>query len=73
MAESHAALRQGRVRCTTCGREQQVDAAACLRDGWPTCHGETMRLQPVTQTEGGDVLMAKKGKPKPRKPKPQWP
>lgn len=30
------------VRCETCGRTQQVDPSACLRQGWPTCCGVTM-------------------------------
>ncbi len=49
MAESHPSLVAGRVRCETCGRTLTVDSAACLQTGWPTCHGETMRLQPVTK------------------------
>ena len=32
------------VHCRTCGREQSVDPAACLRYGWPKCCGATMRL-----------------------------
>lgn len=30
--------------CRKCGRRQSVDPAQCLRQGWPKCCGETMRL-----------------------------
>ena len=30
-------------RCTVCGREERTGDAP-LRDGWPRCHGYTMRL-----------------------------
>jgi hypothetical protein len=36
----------GRVWCCTCGQSQRVDAAACLREGWPSCCGQTMTLDP---------------------------
>lgn len=32
------------VRCSTCNDEQRVNFAYCLRNGWPTCHGQTMTL-----------------------------
>lgn len=32
------------VECQTCYRQKDVDFGACLRRGWPTCHGETMTL-----------------------------
>lgn len=28
--------------CEKCGQRQDVDAAACLRKGWPRCCGYTM-------------------------------
>lgn len=51
LAASDPALVRGLVRCQTCGREQRVDSAQCLAHGWPTCHGETMRL--VSEKAGG--------------------
>lgn len=39
-----AGISEARVTCLACGREQLVDGATCLRKGWPTCHGATMRL-----------------------------
>ena len=33
------------VRCTVCGRTEQVSFAWSLRNGWPTCHGYTMHLE----------------------------
>ena len=44
MADSHPALRQGLVRCDTCGREQRVNTAKRLAHGWPECCGYTMTL-----------------------------
>jgi len=32
------------VRCHKCDKERRVNFAACLRSGWPTCHGYTMTL-----------------------------
>lgn len=37
-------LRRGLVWCKRCRREQSVQAAAALRLGWPTCHGQTMTI-----------------------------
>jgi len=37
-------LKRGKVWCRTCGREQAVDSAYCLRNGWPTCCGYTMTI-----------------------------
>jgi hypothetical protein len=33
------------VRCGVCGRELTVSFAFCTRNGWPKCHGATMRLE----------------------------
>jgi Zn finger protein HypA/HybF involved in hydrogenase expression len=44
IAASVPQLRRGLVWCTTCGREQKVDSAECLRSGWPKCHGQTMTI-----------------------------
>ena len=32
------------VTCDTCGTEERVEFAHCLRHGWPICCGYTMRL-----------------------------
>lgn len=40
------ALKRGLVWCRTCAREQRVDAADCLRHGWPKCCGHTMTIDP---------------------------
>lgn len=37
-------LARGKVWCTTCGRQQSVDGAECLRSGWPKCCGYTMTI-----------------------------
>ena len=37
-------LKRGRVWCYECGATTQVDSAACLRSGWPTCCGSTMGI-----------------------------
>lgn len=37
-------LARGRVWCLSCGVSRQVNSAKCLRDGWPTCCGETMTI-----------------------------
>lgn len=44
IADSHEQLRRGRVWCRHCGAEQHVDAANCLRSGWPKCCGFTMTI-----------------------------
>lgn len=33
-----------KVYCKTCGRSEAVDAAHCLRKGWPRCCGYTMTI-----------------------------
>ena len=37
-------LKRGLVWCRVCEDEEQVDSAACLRNGWPKCCGETMTI-----------------------------
>lgn len=44
MAKAHPSLERGMVWCRTCGRSERIDSAACLRSGWPICHGETMTI-----------------------------
>ena len=48
IARSHPSLLNGKVFCARCGRSRQVDAAKCLRDGWPKCCGATVSLAPAT-------------------------
>jgi hypothetical protein len=33
------------VVCTNCGKNESVEFARCLRNGWPKCCGYTMRLE----------------------------
>lgn len=47
IAKSHPSLLNGKVFCGRCGQARQVDAAKCLRDGWPKCCGCTMKLAPA--------------------------
>lgn len=44
IASSHPSLRRGKVWCRSCGTEQEVDPAGCLRNGWPKCCGHTMTI-----------------------------
>lgn len=37
-------LRRGVVWCVTCGNWRRVNAAYCLRNGWPKCCGATMTI-----------------------------
>jgi len=32
------------VECQSCGKTRVANFARCLREGWPMCCGETMRL-----------------------------
>lgn len=44
IAQSHPSLSRGKVWCRSCGAEQEVDPAGCLRSGWPECCGYTMTI-----------------------------
>jgi Zn finger protein HypA/HybF involved in hydrogenase expression len=44
IARSHPSLLRGRVWCAKCNSFKDVDAARCLREGWPKCHGQTMSI-----------------------------
>lgn len=44
MADSHESLRRGRVWCRNCRREEKVDSAEALKNGWPKCCGYTMTI-----------------------------
>lgn len=55
MYRDMAAKMPDTVKCGTCGRVETVDAAACLRSGWPKCHGYTMGLvSPVPPAGASD-------------------
>jgi hypothetical protein len=47
IAQSHPSLLNGKVYCARCGKARQVDAARCLREGWPKCCGATVSLAPA--------------------------
>lgn len=59
MTESVPQLRRGRVWCVLCNRTQEVDAAECLRSGWPKCHG-TMSIDSPEERKA----LAKVGEPR---------
>lgn len=44
IAASHPSLLNGIVWCSRCRRSRIVDAAKCLRDGWPKCCGVTVSI-----------------------------
>jgi hypothetical protein len=44
IVEQVPSLKRGRVWCHTCGYTQAVDAARCLREGWPKHCGQTMSI-----------------------------
>ncbi|MCD0415668.1 hypothetical protein LOC51_00440 [Rubrivivax sp. JA1024] len=44
ITDSHPSLLNGKVWCPSCGRSRVVDAARCLREGWPKCCHGTMSL-----------------------------
>lgn len=51
-------IRRGIVWCHTCGREDRVNVADCLKHGWPKCCGYTMSIDSPSgwkQTGGGDA------------------
>lgn len=45
IAASHPSLLAGIVWCGRCSRSRTVDAARCLREGWPKCCESTMGLE----------------------------
>lgn len=47
IAASHPSLLNGKVICSRCAKTRVVEAARCLRDGWPKCCGATVSLAPV--------------------------
>lgn len=49
MYRDMAATLGNQVRCHKCGRTEEVDAASCLRHGWPKCCGQTMTLLPAAE------------------------
>jgi hypothetical protein len=54
IAKSHPSLLAGRVICGKCCATRTVDAAACLRHGWPKCDcgGGTMGLATTKKEKG---------------------
>lgn len=50
IAQSHPSLLNGKVICSRCAKTRMVDAAKCLRDGWPKCCGTTVKLQATEAT-----------------------
>lgn len=44
LADSIPQLKRGRVWCRVCGHSQAVDAADCLRTGWPKHCLQTMTI-----------------------------
>lgn len=44
IAQSHPSLLAGVVWCGRCGQSRKVDAAQCLRSGWPKCCEGSMGL-----------------------------
>ena len=37
-----------KVWCRTCNQSQPIDAAECLRSGWPKCCGYTMTIDDLS-------------------------
>jgi hypothetical protein len=44
IAKSHPSLMNGIVWCRHCHKSRTVDAARCLREGWPKCCQRTMSI-----------------------------
>ncbi len=49
LANSHEKLQRGQVWCRSCYRSKRVDAADCLKHGWPKCCGHTMTIDPPSE------------------------
>lgn len=45
IAQSHPSLMRGIVWCGRCRKSRTVDAARCLREGWPKCCNGTMSIE----------------------------
>ncbi|MCK1402002.1 hypothetical protein IVB45_17635 [Bradyrhizobium sp. 4] len=45
IARSHPSLLEGKVYCARCGKSRHIEAAKCLREGWPKCCGVTVELK----------------------------
>jgi uncharacterized Zn finger protein (UPF0148 family) len=41
---AHPSMKRGKVWCAVCGREENVDSALCMKNGWPKCCGYTMTI-----------------------------
>ena len=44
MVNSVPQMKRGIVWCTYCGRQEKIDSAGCLANGWPKCCGYTMTI-----------------------------
>lgn len=44
IAKFHPSLIRDKVWCSRCGKSRVVDAAQCLRHGWPKCCHRTMSI-----------------------------
>lgn len=53
IARAHPSLMRGRVWCGRCGKTRAVDAARCLREGWPKCCEATMGLEKPKENGNG--------------------
>lgn len=51
IAASHPSLLAGVVWCSRCSKSRTVDAAKCLRDGWPRCCGVTVSIDKPTEVK----------------------
>lgn len=51
IATSHPSLLAGMVLCGRCGKSRKVDAAKCLRSGWPKCCSSTMSIDLPTKVK----------------------
>ena len=51
IATCHPKLTRGQVWCKSCGATLRVDAAKCIRYGWPKCCGHTMTIDSPQERE----------------------
>lgn len=51
IAASHPSLIAGIVWCGRCQQSRKVDAAKCLREGWPKCCGATVSIDKPTEVK----------------------
>ena len=51
VAAAEPKLVRGKAWCRHCGTELTVNAARCMRQGWPTCCGETVTIDSPEERE----------------------